>query len=290
MKMIKLKINIFNMLKIIVFALLFVDVDLPVVESNTPTIQAGFNGKYIQKGWKYLKGCVKLGDDIPGNAEKYTRKSIDDVLGMRKSIAAVNLSSDIGKIFDDAVNSVDDILPQINENLSKSASETHSSPKIIQCLKQDAGQTKMALYENNILKLNKTIKSSSKIIYLDEYDVSQMEEFSYIGDDGLEWVVFKIPRKAEYLLDGEFEGRVFECMVFNLPKDSSGRWEQLRAFIIDLFTRPGQLWDEYLFYHELEKLSISKQEVKELHEYMFALINGIDYENIKEPIFKETIA
>lgn len=76
--MIKFKINIFNMLKIIVFALLFVDVDLPVVESNTPTIQAGFNGKYIQKGWKYLKGCVKLGDDIPGNAEKYTTKSIDE--------------------------------------------------------------------------------------------------------------------------------------------------------------------------------------------------------------------
>lgn len=120
MKMIKFKINIFNMLKIIVFALLFVDVDLPVVESNTPTIQAGFNGKYIQKGWKYLKGCVKLGDDIPSNAEKYTTKSIDEVLGMRKSIAAVNLGSDIGKIFDDAVNSVDDILPQINENLAVS--------------------------------------------------------------------------------------------------------------------------------------------------------------------------
>lgn len=286
MSKVKFKVHVKNLLKWIVFALFIVDVNFPVTESET-TIQAGINGKHIQKGWRFLKGCMKSGDDVSRYADDYVKNSR---LQMNSKFITLPLNSELANLFDETVNCVDDILPQINENLSKPISEKTSSPKIIRCLKQDVGQTRMALYENNTLKLNKIIKSSNEVINLNEYNIYQMEEFSYIGNDGLEWVVFRIPRKAEYILNGKFEGRVFECMVFNLPKDSSGKWEQLRAFLIDLFTRPGQLWDEYLFYSELKKLNLNKHEVNELHEYTFALLNNIYYDYIKKSVSEKTIA
>lgn len=281
MKIPDFKYSIIKLFKLLVFLLLVVDINFSILETDT-TIQAGINGKHLQKSWKFLKGCMGIGDDV-------LKKNLDDITRIKSKLVTTPLNVEIVKFFDVSVDCVDDILPQINESLSKSISENSSSQKIIKCLKLDADQTRMALFENNTLKLNKLIKNSFQKIYLNEYDVYQMEEFSYVGTDGLEWMIFRIPRKAEYLLNGKFKGRVFECMVFNLPKDTSGRWEQMRAFLIDLFTRPGQLWDEYLFYKELERLNLNKQEVYELREYMFAHLNNPKYD-FQESIRKKTIA
>ena len=67
-------------------------------------------------------------------------------------------------------------------------------------------------------------------------------------------------------------------MVFNLPKDQYGNWERFRAFLIDLFTHPGQLWDEFMFRQELAHLNIQRRDVNEIEEYVFAMLkyNGND--------------
>lgn len=275
-------------LKIIALILLMADIECPVQKHDT-TIQAGIQGRHVQKCWNFLKGCVKSEDSARLYA-KNLKGNIDDAVLSKPKVLPAHIGSDIEKLFGETVNCVDDILPQISENLSKPVSEQPATEKVIRCVRQDADKTRMLLYENNTLKLNKIIKSGNEVIRLNEYDVHQMEEFSYIGNDGLEWVVFRIPRKAEYLLNRQFEGRLFECMVFNLPKDSSGKWELLKAFIIDFFTRPGQLWDEYLFYSELRKINLNKQEINELHEYMFALLRNTNHEYIPETIRGKAIA
>ena len=246
------------------------------VESNRETIYCGVTGGQISKGaksgWKFLKGCIrktpegeKLLDDLSlGTRRKFIPKNI--------YAASRFLTTDLEKI-----NTADEITPKIQKYLAETKADKEGV-KVIRCYKEDANTVRMQLYDNNVEKVNKIIIGTKESIRLANYDVAAMQEKYYVGNDGIEYVTFSIPKKRQYVLDGNSQGRVYECMVFNLPKDQYGNWERFRAFLIDLFAHPGQLWDEFMFRQELAHLNIQRRDVNEIEEYVFAMLkyNGND--------------
>lgn len=139
--------------------------------------------------------------------------------------------------------------------------------KVIRCLKTDSGEVKLTLQEGNSTKINKTIHFSGTFD-VSHYDIKAMKErFYYVGN--VEYVEFIIPKKAQYVLDGMYSQRVYECMIFNLPKDAEGKWIKVKALIIDIFTRPRTLWSEARFRQELKMLNVDSRTVKEIEQYMF---------------------
>lgn len=137
----------------------------------------------------------------------------------------------------------------------------------------------MYLYEQgkNASTKGKIIRIAKETINLAEYDIQAMQENYYKGNDGIEYVEFIIPRRAQYILNGQYSNRLYECMVFNVPKDLNGNWkkfkEYLIAFIDDMMNRPQQLWDEYMFRRGLADLKIDERDVTEMERYVFAYIN-----------------
>lgn len=141
--------------------------------------------------------------------------------------------------------------------------------KVIRCLKTDSEKVRLTLQEGNDIKINKIIPNFSESFNVSHYDIKAMKErFYHVG--GVEYVEFIIPKKAQYILNGQYSQRVYECMIFNLPKDANGNWKKVKALIIDIFSRPSELWSEVRFRQELKKLNVDSRTVKEIEQYMFA--------------------
>lgn len=283
-------INIFVAILLLVGS---VDISMPECGSKDTDsiICAGINGKQVQQGakaaksgWKLLRGCV----GCEGEAEKIaTNPEIEKTLGKlansnRLLVATELLGKTIGE-----VKASDEVLPKIGEYLSQT-NPNEGGQKIITCFRNDANEVRMCLYDygSNAPKVNKLLLGAKEAINLAEYDIQAMQESFYRGTDGIEYVNFVIPRRPQSILNGKYEGRIYECMIFNIPKDIEGGWERFKeyliAFINDILNRPGQLWDEYMFRRGLEKMNINSRDVNEIEQYMFAHINvKIHDEHIK---------
>lgn len=284
-------------LKYVGFTLLILGaIDIPVPENyqeNTNImLSAGANGKLIQQGakatkggWKWLKSCIGCKDEA--------RQIINPI---RPNLIRPNrllyVTEMLGKEVSE-VKSQEEILPKIEKYLFQTE-PNEGGPKVINCVRTEANKVKMFLYEQsrNTPTREKIIKVASRSINLAEYDVRAMQENFYKGYDGIEYVEFIIPRKAQYILNGQYSNRLYECMVFNVPKDINGKWEKFKeyliAFLNDLMNRPSQLWDEYLFRRGLAELDINPRDVKEMERYLFAqIINTIKENETTESIQKE---
>ena len=304
------KSKVYNIFIAILLITGTIEIELPDNNEVTNDAQfcAGVNGKQVQQGvkaakggWKFLRSCV----GCEGEAEKViANPEIEGALGKlarsNRLIAATEL---LGKSIEEAKAS-DEVLPKIGEYLSKTE-PNEGGQKVINCFRNDANEVRMYLYDygnnkpklnklllgaketdNNAAKLNKLLSGAKKTINLAEYDIQAMQEHFYRGADGIEYVDFVIPRRSQYILNGKYKGRIYECMIFNIPKDIEGGWvrfkEYLIAFIKDILNRPGQLWDEYMFRRGLVKMNINPRDVNEIEQYRFAQINGNKYhESIK---------
>lgn len=154
------------------------------------------------------------------------------------------------------------------EYLANSGSNNEEGVKVIRCLKTDSEKVKLTLQEGNSTKINKTIPNLSGSFNVSHYDINAMKErFYFVGE--VEYVEFIIPKKAQYILNGQYSQRVYECLIFNLPKDANGNWKKVKALIIDIFNHPYELWSEVRFRQELKKLNIDTRTVKEIEQYMF---------------------
>lgn len=261
-------------------------VDIPIperVQNETTPLSAGINGKQLQQGakaakggWKWLKSCV----GCKSEAEQVIKnKELEHLLeNARRSNRLLVATEMLGKGIGEA-KAQEDVLPKIGEYLSQTK-PNEGGQKVINCVRTEANEVRMYLYEQGSNKptRDKIIKAASEGINLAEYDVRAMQENFYKGSDGVEYVEFIIPRRAQYILNGQYSGRVYECMVFNIPKDINGNWEKFKeyliAFLNDLMNRPTQLWDEYWFRRGLSELNIDSRDVKEMERYLFAqLIN-----------------
>ena len=276
---------IYNLFIAILLTTGTIDITLPNNNevSNDAQLCAGVNGKQVQEGakalkngWRYMRGCV----GCESEAEKVvTNPEIEGVLRKlgrsNRFLAATEL---LGKSIGD-VKASDEVLPKIGEYLSQTK-PNEGGQKVINCFRNDANEVRMCLYDygNNAPKLNKLLLGAKESISLAEYDIQAMQENLYKGADGIEYVSFIIPRRPQYILNGKYEGRIYECMIFNIPKDIEGGWERFKeyliAFINDILNRPVQLWDEYMFRRGLVELNINSRDVNEIEQYMFAQING----------------
>lgn len=235
---------------------------------------AGVNGKYLRKGWKLLKSCSNKKPSITPDG-----RSIRSIFYSCKSSQNHAVETLVRGIND--VRSQDEVLPKISEYLSKTK-PNENGEKIINCVKVEANKAKIYLCEQgeNALKKEKVIKIATETINLAEYDMRAMQENFCTGNDGIEYVEFIIPKRPQYVLDGQYDGRLYECMVFNVPKDIDGNWERFRAYLIafikDLMNRPYQLWNEYKFRQGLAELNIDERDVTEMERYTFAYIKKSD--------------
>lgn len=287
------KSKVYNIFIAILLTAGTIDITMPDNNgiSNDAQLCAGVNGKQVQQGvkaaksgWKFLRGCV----GCESEAEKViTNTEIEGALGKiarsNRLLAATEL---LGKSIGE-VKASDEVLPKIGEYLSQTK-PNEGGQKVINCFRNDANEVRMCLYDygNNAPKLEKLLLGVKEAINLAEYDIQAMQENFYKGADGIEYVSFVIPRRPQYILNGKFEGRIYECMIFNIPKDIEGGWERFKeyliAFINDILNRPVQLWDEYMFRRGLAEMNINSRDVNEIEQYMFAQINGNKYnESIK---------
>lgn len=267
--------------KYIGFTLLILGaIDIPIPddfqENTNITQSAGVNGKQIQQGakaaksgWKWLKSCVGCKDEA--------RKVINPIPHVQvRPNRLLYITETLGKGINE-VKTQEEVLPKIGEYLSQTK-PNEGGRKVINCVKTEANEIKMYLYEQGKYTptKEKVIKITTESINLAEYDIRAMQENSYKGYDGLEYVEFIIPRKAQYILDGQYNDRLYECMVFNVPKDINGNWEKFKeyliAFFYDLMNRPVQLWDEYQFRRGLAEHNINSRDVTEMERYIFAQI------------------
>lgn len=241
---------------------------------------AGFNGKHIKeigkllkKGWSSVKSCSRK---QPSQAKK---------LLVTSNIINRSLTD---------IKAEEEILPKIEEYLSRSEKPSKNI-KIIDCLKTDANEIRMSLYEQgSVLNVhNKIIRASADIINLAEYDIMAMQEIFYSDINGVEYVQFIIPRIPKYILDGKYSDRIYECMVFNIPKDINGNWkkikEYIQRFIFDILNSPSQLWDEYQFRRGLKEFCLDSRDIQEIKRYKFAKsifkdINNGTFSYIQEEI------
>lgn len=170
------------------------------------------------------------------------------------------------------VKSLDEVLSKIAEYLSHTKSN-EVGQKVITCFWNDTNKVRICFFENNEPKVNKLLLGVKTVTNLAEYDIQAMQEEFFRGSDGIEYVSFIIPRFPQYILNGKYVGRIYECMIFNVPKDIEGRWEKFKdyliAFINDILDRPGQLWDEYVFQRGLEEMDINMGDVSIIEQYMF---------------------
>ena len=179
--------------------------------------------------------------------------------------------------------SADDVMPKIEEYLSQTT-KNEGGVKTIVCFKQDANTVRLNFVDGNITRLSKVVNATTKAVDLAMYDINAMQETFYKGSDGVEYVAFRIPRRPQSLLQNKYQDRVYECMVFNLPKDIDGNWMKFKEFLIafwnDILNRPNKLWDEFKFRQELSKLNINSRDFQEIQEYQFAkLFKHNKYEN-----------
>lgn len=286
MKKIKIQYWVF-----LIILLCAVDISAPdnaAPERQTVT-EAGITGKHlkegwklIQKGWKSIKGCSGV---------KAKPKPISppkpQLLIHELALSTKMLSKGIGEI-----KSSEEILPKIEEYLSQTTPH-EGSAKVITCLKTDADHVRVLLYENrNPIPLqDRLLNASIKAIKAGEYDIQAIQENYIKGSDNIEYVQFIIPRKQSYILDGKYPNRVFECMIFNVPKDINGDWRRFKEYLIrffdDLLNRPTQLWDELRFVNGLKEININPRDVSEIKQYMFAGIpsnNSNNNNEISQPI------
>lgn len=247
-------------------------------------LHAGVNGKHAKSGWKLFKSCIGCEEKTiykgfektgkMGRLKGLSNEKVRITAGMLKDPKKVMAATEMLTNNLERISASDEVLPKIGEYLSETKAN-ESTPKIINCFREDANKVRLCLYENNTLMLNKLIKSAPKSIRLTEYDVYAMQENSYVAD-GIEYVSFVIPKKPQFVLGGQYNGRVFDCMIFNLPKDTQGEWQRFKeflfAFIQDLLQRPGQLWDEYLFRRKLAELHFNSQDITEIEHYSFAQV------------------
>lgn len=249
--------------------------------------EAGFNIGWLKKifqsvtQWKFFKSLGPKFRKIFGIEKKKTPGEIERLIETCK-----NSSKIFSKTFED-IKSNEEVSAKVSEYLEKVPRGKYNTVKTIKCIKQDADEIRFMMWDGNISKANKIIKSGTETIKLFEYDINSMEEFTQKGENGVEYVYFRIPKYPEYILDGKSDGRVNQSMVFGLPKDFEGNWEKFRAFLIDLFTHPKQLWDEWQFRKELSKFNINSRDVQEIEEYIFAKTE-IKYEDSE--FFKKEVA
>lgn len=254
--------------------LLVMVIDVYVPDSNeqlqTTQVSAGVSGKHIQKGWSIIKkgwksisGCTRAKSALP-----MTTVPVTESLFKASKVLVKDMMQ---------IKSSEEIVPQIEKYLSET-SKNQNGTKIITCVKGESNQVRMYLSQqgSNTASVDRVLSATTKSIKLAEYDIGAMREESYWGSDGLEYINFIIPRRPQFILNGKYEDRVYECMVFNIRKDDEKKWvkfkEFLYAFMNDVMNRPGQLWDEFQFYRELSKLNISERDVNEIRQYTFAQI------------------
>ena len=277
------KSKVYKLLIAILLIVGTVDIDLSENSEllNESQICAGVNGKQVQQGikaakggWKFLRGCV--------GCENKAKPIFDNKKISPKPfwLATESLEKSIGEI-----KAFDDVLPKIDEYLSQTETN-EGGQKVINCFKNNADEVRMCLYDNNKPRLNKLLLGAKDAINLAEYDVEAMQEYFYKGTDGIEYVNFIIPRHPQYILNGKYEGRIYECMIFNIPKNIECGWERFKeyliAFIDDILNRPIQLWDEWKFRQGLIEMNINSRDVTEIEKYIFAKINDNRYnESIK---------
>lgn len=247
------------------------------------------NGKTAKSGWKVLRGCASC----EGEAERgFTNPEIKKTLGkMARTNRILTATEILGKSIGE-VNASDEVLPKIGEYLSQTK-PNEGGQKVITCFKNDANKVRMCLYENgnNTPKVDKLLLGVKETINLAEYDILAMQENFYRGPDGIEYVNFVIPRRPQYILNGKYEGRIYECMIFNIPKDIQGGWERFKAYLIaffnDILNRPGRLWDEYMFRRGLAEMNINPRDVNEIEQYMFAHTKEYKHDELIKHIQKQ---
>lgn len=279
---------------ILIILLGTVDISTPgnvASESQAVIVEAGINGKHlkegwklVQKGWKSIKGCSR---DKPNLNPKPAPKPVitPNPLIADIVVSTKMLSKALGEI-----KSTEEVLPKIEEYLSHTKPHKGSA-KVITCLKTDADKVRISLYENRNHKplQDRLLNASIKAIKAGEYDINAMQEYYIKGIDNLEYIQFIIPRKQSYILDGKYSDRLFECMIFNVPKDINGNWLKFKEYLIrffnDLLNRPSQLWDELKFANGLKKININPRDISEIRQYMFAFIQA-DNSNRNHEIFQ----
>ena len=281
--------KVYNLLFAAILVVGTIDISIPETNEDFQQKQlcAGVNGKQVQQGvkaakggWKFLRGCVGCeseAEKVATNPE--LKSSLGKLARSNRLLAATEI---LGKSIGEAKAS-DEVLPKIGEYLSQTK-PNEGGQKVINCFREDANEVRMCLYDygNNAPKLNKLLIGAKEAINLAEYDIQAMQENFYKGADGIDYVSFIIPRRPQYILNGKYEGRIYECMIFNIPKDIEGGWERFKEYLIafmnDILNRPGQLWDEYMFRRGLAEMNINSRDVNEIEQYMFAQIN-IDSRN-----------
>lgn len=247
-------------------------------------LPSGFNAIQLSKLGKLFRGTQKrIGKmlKVGTNTKKIplvTIKILENE-GLAKSIEKVGSSRELSKQINEFV-----ALTKPSESAAKAIERMYidanylnihnpaaEGVKTIRCYRTDADKMRMMLLDaNNSIRVDRIIRVSNELIRLAEYDIHSMTETFYKGQDGVEYVLFRIPKKAEHVLGNQESKRVYECMSFTLPKDETGNWKRIKTFLIDLFSHPGTLWDEYLFRKKLSKLGLKKEHVIELEEYMIA--------------------
>lgn len=226
--------------------------------------EAGFNAGWIKKIFKNITKW-RFFESI--------RSWFRDLFGFKKTgiFPPPPTSLEIlTKTFED-LKSNEEVSTKLAEYFEKVPRRNYNTIKVIRCLKQDADEVRFMMWDGNIPTANKIIRSGTETIKLFEYDIKNMREYSEIGENGVEYVCFRIPKHPEYVLNGKYADRIyFQCLIFRLPKDTTGNLEKFRAFLKDLFTHPMQLWDEWHFRKELSKFNINSGDVQEIEEYRFA--------------------
>lgn len=284
-------INIF-----VTILLLVGSIDISMPECGKSKICAGVNGKQVQQGakaaksgWKWLRGCVGCKPE----AEKIvTNPEIEKTLGKLVNSQRLLVTTELlGKTVGEAKAS-NEVLPKIGEYLSQTK-PNEGGQKVITCFRNDANEVRMCLYDygSYMPKVDKLLLDVKKAINLAEYDIQAMQEEFFRGSDGIEYVSFIIPRFPQYILNGKYVGRIYECMIFNVPKDIEGGWEKFKAYLIafinDILNRPGQLWDEYMFRRGLAEMNINSRDVNEIEQYMFARNNDYKHDELIKHIQKQ---
>lgn len=224
-------------------------------------------GRAVREAFSLLKACKssgKIAEEIKPPIKPLPLLShVPAMESLVKELESINASSEV--------------VPKIEEYLSQTTMN-EGGVKTIACFKQDAEKIRVKLYDGDVVKLNKIVKATSQAIDLSMYDITAMQESFYKGSDGAEYVIFRIPKRPQALLSlsNDYQERVYECLVFNLPKDTEGNWKKFKEFLIalwnDILNRPDKLWDEYMFRRGLSKLNINSRDVQEIQEYRFACI------------------
>lgn len=219
--------------------------------------ECGISAKHLKKGaqegWSFFKKCsnhenipkVSLPPKVPTNS----------ILFLDEYFTKIENESNI--------------IPQIEEYLSNNSPD--QKVKTITCIRENADKVRMYFQQVGRPNYNKVIDAADEVIRLWEYDINSMAERTHKDNLGKEWIEFIIPHKAQYVLDNKYGDRLYECMIFNLPKDGNGLWIKIKALLVDFFTRPNQLWNEYQFRQELLSLEVNPNDVQEMKQYMFAL-------------------